>query len=84
MNFKNIAALSTIALAATFIFTPTPAKAMTGEEVIKVIRVFSDYMENIQKIFQPIPTAPQPDDRIPNPGTDEPQPEPDTIEYQFN
>jgi hypothetical protein len=70
-----------------FCYKPLSASAITGEEAVKVIRVFSDYMNNLQKIFQPAPTAPtpsQPDNPIPNPVTDEPQPEPETIESQFN
>jgi hypothetical protein len=71
----------------TAIFSPTPAHAITGEEAVKVIRVFGDYMDNLHKIFQPAPPTPtpsQPDNPIPNPGMDEPQPEPDITEYQFN
>jgi hypothetical protein len=66
---------------------PLPASAITGEEAVKVIGVFGDYMNNLRKIFQPAPTAPtpsQPDNPIPNPGTDEPQPETDTTEFEFN
>lgn len=85
MNFKQLVTSGAIVtISATAIFTTSPAHAITGEEAVKVIRVFGDYMDNLQKIFKPTPTAPQPDDPIPNPVTDEPQPEPDTIESQFN
>lgn len=70
-----------------FCYKPLPASAITGEEAVKVIRVIGDYMDNLRKIFQPAPPAPtpsQPDNPIPNPGMDEPQPEPDITEYQFN
>jgi hypothetical protein len=79
--------ISIFTISATAIFTPTPAHAITGEEAVKVIGVFGEYINNLRKIFQPAPTAPtpsQPDNPIPNPGTDEPQPEPEPIEYQFN
>jgi hypothetical protein len=86
MNLKKIAALGAIstAVATVTVFNPTQAQAMTAEEAVKVIKVIGDYMDNLQKIFQPTPTAPQPDDRIPNPGTDEPQPEPDTTDFESN
>ncbi len=85
-NLKQFLTLGSIAtvLATATVFTPTQAQAMTGEEAVKVIRVFGDYMDNLQKIFQPTPTAPQSDDRIPNPGTDEPKSEPDTTEFESN
>jgi hypothetical protein len=69
-----------------FCYKPLPASAITGEEAVKVIRVFGDYMDNLQKIFRPTPTptAPQPENPIPTTGTEELQPEPETIEYQFN
>jgi hypothetical protein len=81
MNLKNIAALGAIAtLSATVIFTPTQAHAMTGEEAVRVIKVIGDYMENLQKIFQPAPTEPQP----PTTGGEESQPEPDPTEFESN
>jgi hypothetical protein len=81
MNLKNIAALGAIAtLSATVIFTPTQAHAMTGEEAVRVIKVIGDYMENLQKIFQPAPTEPQP----PTAGGEEGQPEPDPTEFESN
>jgi hypothetical protein len=88
MNFKQLVTSGAIvAISATAIFTTSPAHAITGEEAVKVIRVFGDYMDNLQKIFKPAPTEPtpsQPDNPISNPGMDEPQPEPDINEYQFN
>jgi hypothetical protein len=76
--------LSAATALATTIFTPTQAQTMTGEEAVKVIRVFGEYMDNLQKIFQHTPIALQPEDRIPNPGTGETQPEPDTTEFESN
>jgi hypothetical protein len=59
----------------TAIFTPTPAHAITGEEAVKVIKVFGEYVDNLQKIFQPTPTAPQPQQNDPIPTTEYPLPQ---------
>ncbi len=82
-QFLTLGSIATV-LATSTVFNPTQAQAMTGEEAVKVIRVFGEYMDNLQKIFQPAPTAPQPEDRSPNPGTNEPQPEPDLTEFESN
>jgi hypothetical protein len=81
MKFKNI--VTSVAIATgltTAIFTPTQAHAMTGEEAVKVIQVIGDYMDKLQKIFQPAPTTPQPEVPAPDPSSDNNQPSSDTTE----
>jgi hypothetical protein len=62
--------LPSIAASAILLFplcyNPLPASAMTGEEFVKLLGVFSRYGEDLQKTF-PGNTAPAPEPEAPTP-----------------